>query len=84
MNIADQTYADAQMEKAELRMSVYKEHVLDCQGCCEPIDWHTFKIHVWRVAKGDWADAFLLAGKLASGEMTMSQLQNWQPWHISK
>ena len=76
MNIADQIYADVQMEKAELRMSVYKEHVLDCQGCCEPIDWHTFKIHVGSVAKGDWADAFLLAGKLASGEITMRQLQN--------
>ena len=69
------------MSDPELRMSVYKEHVLDCAGCCEPIDWHTFKIHVWRVANGDWADAFLLAGRMADGRMTMSQLQSWQPWH---
>lgn len=62
------------MSDAKLRMSVYKEHVLDCAGSCEPIDWHTFKIHVWRVAKGDWAEAFLLAAKLAGGETTLKQI----------
>jgi hypothetical protein len=56
---------------AKLRMSVYEEHKLDCAGCCEPLDWHTFKIHVWRIAEGDWADAFLLAGRIASGETTL-------------
>ena len=58
-------------DPAKLRMSVYEEHKLDWVGCCEPLDWHTFKIHVWRIAEGDWAEAFLLAGRIASGETTL-------------
>jgi hypothetical protein len=26
---------------------------------------------VWRIAEGDWAEAFLLAGRIASGETTL-------------
>ena len=57
------------MIDSKLRMSVYEEHKLDCAGCCEPLDWHMFK-HVWGITKGDWADAFLLAGRIAGGETT--------------
>jgi hypothetical protein len=60
-------------DKAKFRMSVYEEHKLDCAGSCEPLDWHTFKIHVWRIAEGNWADAFLLAGRIADGEITVQQ-----------
>ena len=56
-------------DPAKLRMSVYEEHKLDCAGCCEPWDWHTFK-HVWGITKGDWAEAVLLAARIASGETT--------------
>ena len=56
-------------DTAKLRMSVYEDHKLDCAGCCDPLDWHTFK-HVWGVTKGDWAEAFLLAARIASGETT--------------
>ena len=58
------------IRKAAQAMCI-EEHKLDCAGCCEPLNWHTFKIHVWRIAEGDWADAFLLAGRIASGETTL-------------
>lgn len=62
------------MIDSELRMATYNEHVYDCLGICEPIDWHTFKIHVWRITGGDWCDALILAAKLADGNVKLSEV----------
>ncbi len=53
---------------ARFRMSVYEEHKLDCVGCCEPIDWHSFK-KIWAKNNGQWMDAFLEAARLADKKM---------------
>jgi hypothetical protein len=62
------------MTDAEMRMATYKDHVLDCVGICDPIDWHTFKIHVWRETGGDWCDALIMAAKLADKQVTLGEL----------
>lgn len=53
---------------AELRMTAYANHVYECKGICQPLDWHTFKIYVWRIAKGDKNDALDMALRVAKGE----------------
>ena len=60
-------------DNAKLRMSVYEEHKLDCAGCCEPIDWHSFK-KIWAKNNGQWMDAFLEAARLADQRQAESRL----------
>lgn len=55
-----------QMDNAELRMTTFANHVWDCRGKCLPLDWHTFKMHVWRISKEDKYAALDLALKMAA------------------
>jgi len=53
------------IDKFELRMQVWRDHVEDCAGLWEPLSWEDFKHFIWNRWPNDWATCFLQAGKLA-------------------
>jgi len=48
-----------------LRMEVWRDHIEDCAGLCEPLSWEDFKRCIWNRWPNDWSTCLLQAAKLA-------------------